>query len=106
MASSWSCGLLRQRGGAERGGVERLDGQDQAVEVAHGQIALPLAGKAVAQEQVVAMLAQKAAALAEAVADLVDVLGQAGQEQPAGAGGEGLGMALPSAPACRFPDRR
>ena len=38
------------------------------------------------------MLAQKAAALAEAVADLVDVLGQAGQEQPAGAGGEGLGM--------------
>src|SRR5215510_15786067 len=66
--------------------IERLDRQQQAVEVAHRRIALPLSGETIAQQQVVAVLAEEAAAFAEAVTNLVDMLGRAGQEQPAGAG--------------------
>ena len=60
---------VRQRGRPERRRIERPDRQHQAVEVAHRRIALPLSSKAVAQEQVVAVLAEKAATFAKPVAN-------------------------------------
>ena len=60
--------------------------QREAVEVAKHVVPGPRACGAVAQQDLVAVLAQNPAAVAQLVADGVDVLRLAGQEQPAGTG--------------------
>jgi hypothetical protein len=62
------------------------------VEVAQRVFALPLAGGAIAEHDVVAVIDKIGAPVAELVSDRLNVLGQAGQEQPAGAGVEGIGI--------------
>ena len=74
------------------------------VEVAQGIFPLPLAGGAVAEHDLVAVIAQVRPAVAELVADLLNVLRQAGQEQPAGAGVEGSAYCFKRS-ACRVRDR-
>ena len=69
----------------------------EMVEVAQRIFPLPLAGGTVAEHDVVAVIAKVRAAVTELVADVLNVLRQAGQEQPAGAGMEGVGVLLSGA---------
>ena len=74
--------------------IHLVEHGDEALHVAHQRVALPLVGCSVAQQNVVAMLAEKPAAFAEPLADLVDVFRNAGEKQPAGTGAERLGVLL------------
>src|SRR5262249_22572055 len=74
--------------------IHGRDGADELLVVARGVSPLPLAGGAVAEHDVVAVIDELGTAVAELVADGLDVLRQTGQEQPAGAGVKGLGVLL------------
>src|SRR5262249_7356613 len=72
--------------------LHRLDGPHEMVEVAQGIFPLPLAGGAVAEHDVVAVITEIWAAVAELVADQLNVLRQSGPEQPTRTRAEGIGI--------------
>ncbi len=75
-------------------GSSSLHIRDDRLKVGEQRRARPVAGFLVAQHQIVAMLGQLAAAFAELEADVLHVLRLAGEEQPAVAGLESVGVDL------------
>src|SRR5260370_6269953 len=75
-------------------GIHIADGDDQAVEVAQRRIPLPLAGRVIAEHDLVARIAQPAAAVAQLVGDRSNVFRLPRQKQPSWADTEGRGGIL------------
>ena len=63
--------------------IQRTNRHDQPIEIAKRRIALPLAGRIVAKDDLISMLAQDLASLSKLVIDRADILGLAGDESPA-----------------------
>jgi hypothetical protein len=75
-----------------RAAVHVFNGAHEMLQVAQRVFPLPFRGFAVAEHDIVAVIGKIGAPVAELVSDGFDILGQPGQEQPAGAGVEGIGI--------------
>src|SRR5262245_45894593 len=74
--------------------IHGADRHDEAAYIAEYIVPLPLAGRIIAEHDLVAVIAQYFAALAELVIDRPDVLRLSGHEGPSGAGAERPGILL------------
>ena len=63
-------------------GIHRVDVHDEAVEIAEHRVPCPLAGRIVAEDDFIAMLAQRPALVAERGVDQSDITRLSGQKQP------------------------